>query len=64
MKDPSYKLQKAPRYLNLTIYYSILEIPRDIEQLSRLLGYREMLSDVVEYAKARFAEQLKQQKIE
>lgn len=42
---------------------------RDIEHLSRLPGgvgdgYREVFSDVVEYAKARFTEQLKQQKIE
>lgn len=37
---------------------------QEIEQLSRLPGYREVFADVVEYVKTKFAEQLKQQKIE
>lgn len=38
---------------------------QEIEQLSRILpGYRETFADIVEYSKARFAKQLKQQKIE
>lgn len=37
---------------------------RDIEHLSRLPGYRQVFTEIVEYAKVKFAEQLKQQKIE
>ena len=37
---------------------------QDIEHLLRLPGQREILTDIVDYAKAKYAKQLKQQKIE